>query len=184
MKTKALRTRLGLTQKELSEILGAHPMTISRWERGVLEPTPHHKRLLRALSDAAERGLHVSGAQGRGRAVGGKKRDPVRFLSEVLASAYARPEIDLGTLSATNRFAGRVIEIARGDVMSKVVIALSPDARPDARPDMRRDMRRDLRPDLRIGAVITTDSVDRLGLEIGSRAIAIIKATEVIVGSG
>jgi molybdopterin-binding protein len=35
---------------------------------------------------------------------------------------------------------------------------------------------------LRMGAVITTDSVDRLGLDLDSRAIAIIKATEVIVG--
>jgi len=30
--------------------------------------------------------------------------------------------------------------------------------------------------------VITTDSVDSPGLDLGSRAIAIIKATEVIVG--
>ena len=38
--------------------------------------------------------------------------------------------------------------------------------------------------DVRIGAVITTDSVDRLGLEIGSPAVAIVKATEVIVAGG
>jgi len=56
------------------------------------------------------------------------------------------------------------VEIARGDVMSKVVIELAPK--------------------LRIGAVITTDSVDRLRLEVGSRATAIIKATEVIVAGG
>jgi molybdopterin-binding protein len=37
---------------------------------------------------------------------------------------------------------------------------------------------------VRIGAVITTDSVDRLRLEVGSRAVAIIKASEVIVARG
>ena len=84
------------------------------------------------------------------------------MLSELLSRAYARPELNLGTLSATNRFPGRIVELARGDVMSKVVIEVAPA--------------------LRIGAVITTDSVERMGLAVGSSAIAIIKATEVIVG--
>jgi molybdopterin-binding protein len=57
-----------------------------------------------------------------------------------------------------------VVEIARGDVMSKVVVEVAPG--------------------VRIGAVITSDSVDRLRLEVGSRAVAIIKATEVILGGG
>ncbi|TAJ05083.1 MAG: hypothetical protein EPO68_16670 [Planctomycetota bacterium] len=57
-----------------------------------------------------------------------------------------------------------MVQVARGDVMSKVVIEVSPE--------------------VRIGAVITTDSVDRLHLEVGAQAVAIIKATEVIVGRG
>lgn len=154
MKSKSMRARLGLSQKDLAELLGAHPMTVSRWERGVLEPSAHQKRILRALSRAADQGVQATR----------KTRDPVRFLAEVLSSAYAQPEIDLGTLSATNRFPGRIVEVVRGDVMSKVVIEITPR--------------------IRIGAVITTDSVERLGLEVGSRAIAIIKATEVIVGGG
>lgn len=153
---KSLRARLNLTQKELGELVGAHAMTVSKWERGVLEPGAHQRRILGALGDAAEAGLRAPPL------ARGKKRDPVRFLSAALGHGQRTAEIDLGTLSATNRFSGRVVEIARGDVMSKVVVEVSPE--------------------VRVGAVITTDSVDRLRLAIGTRAVAIIKATEVIVG--
>lgn len=154
---KNIRTRLNLTQKELGDIVGAHTMTVSKWERGVLQPSAHQLRILNALGDAAESGLRAPTV------ARGKKRDAVGFLSAALSHGRGPAEIDLGTLSATNRFTGRIVEIARGDVMSKVVVEVSPN--------------------VRIGAVITTDSVDRLRLAIGSRAVAIIKATEVIVGS-
>jgi molybdopterin-binding protein len=155
---KSLRVRLDLSQKQLGELLGVHVMTVSKWERGVLEPNEHQKRILRALGDAAAAGLRASPP------AKGRKHDPIRFLTAALSHAQGGAQIDLGTLSATNRFPGRVVEVARGDVMSKVVIEVSAD--------------------VRIGAVITTDSVDRLHLEVGSRAVAIIKATEVIVGGG
>jgi molybdopterin-binding protein len=153
---KNLRSRLRVTQKELGELVGAHAMTVSKWERGVLEPSAHQRRLLQALTGAAEAGLRPAPVKR------GRKRDAVGFLSAALRHGQRAAQIDLGTLSATNRFAGRIVEIARGDVMSKVVVEVSPQ--------------------VRIGAVITTDSVDRLQLAIGSRAVAIIKATEVIVG--
>lgn len=156
--TRKLRQRLALSQAQLAELLGVHVMTVSKWERGLARPNPHQKGLIAALSGAAEKGLSAT-PPARGR-----RRDPVRFLATALSSAYGAPRIDLGTLSATNRFPGRIVEIARGDVMTKVVIEVVPE--------------------VRIGAVITTDSVDRLGLEVGSRAFAIIKATEVIVGGG
>jgi molybdopterin-binding protein len=155
---KSLRERLNLSQRELGELLGVHVMTVSKWERGVLSPTDHQKRILRALAAGAENGLRAS-PDGKGR-----KHDPIRFLAAALTQAGGGPQIDLGALSASNRFPGRIVEIARGDVMSKVVIEVTKD--------------------VRIGSVITTDSVDRLQLEVGSRAIAIIKATEVIIGKG
>jgi len=151
---RPVREKLGLSQKELAELLGTHAMTVSKWERGVLQPSEHHRRILRAMAAAADRGSLPG--------VANRKRDPVRFLSDLLARAHATPELGLGTLSATNRFQGTVVELKRGDVMSKVVVEVAPE--------------------IRIGAVITTDSVDRLGLEVGARAIAIIKATEVILG--
>lgn len=146
-----LRQRLGLSQAAFAKLLGVHAMTVSKWERGVAKPAAHQQRILKALARAPER---PKGAKA--------VTDPLRLLSELLGDAYAQPEINLGTLSATNRFAGRVVELAKGDVMSKVVIELPQG--------------------VRIGAVITTDSVERLGLSVGSKAFAIIKATEVIVG--
>src|SRR5262245_20745874 len=129
-------------------------MTVSKWERKKSEPGEHHRRLLQAFARAAERGARFDGEEAG--------QDPVRFLAHVLDQAYREPKIELGTLSATNRFPGRVVQVSRGDVMCKVVVEVTPE--------------------IRIGAVITTDSVERLRLEIGSRAVAIIKATEVIVG--
>ena len=151
---KPLRRALGLSQADLARLLGAHPMTVSKWERGIGAPGEHHGRLLAAFARAAERGVRFE----RGAA----QRDPARVLAEVLDAAYREPELDLGALSATNRFPGRVVQLARGDVMSKVVIEVAPA--------------------IRIGSVITTDSVDRLGLAVGVGAVAIIKATEVLVG--
>ena len=151
---KALRARLGLSQGELADLLGVHAMTVSKWERGKAQPAVHQKRLLKSFTAAAERGIRAP--------VRGKRPDSVRFLADLLAHAEKRPEIDLGALSATNSFAGRVVELVRGDVVTKVVVEIGPG--------------------IRMGSVITTDSVDRLRLRKGAHASAIIKATEVIVG--
>lgn len=49
---KHLREKqLVLTQRELADILNVEPVTISRWERGVVEPKPRHLRALAKLAD-------------------------------------------------------------------------------------------------------------------------------------
>lgn len=154
MNPKRLRERLGLSQAGLAALVGSHAMTVSKWERSVAAPAAPQERTLRALAKAGERGWKAEDAAVR--------RDPARALADAFEAAYREPELDLGALSATNRFPGRVVELKRGDVMSKLVIEVAPG--------------------VRIGSVITTDSVERLGLAVGGRAVAIIKATEVIVG--
>jgi molybdopterin-binding protein len=160
MDVRRLRRRLGLSQRGLAELLGSHAMTVSKWERGVLQPGPRHERLLLAFAQAANRGARFE--------AGREPADPVRFLAELLGQAYratpAGPDVDLGALSASNVLPGRIVDLARGDVMCKLVIEVAPG--------------------IRIGSVITRDSVERLGLGVGSPAVAIIKATEVIVGKG
>jgi molybdopterin-binding protein len=66
-------------------------------------------------------------------------------------------------LSARNQFPGRVVSIRAGAVMSEVVI--------------------DIGGGHRIVSLISTSSVKRLKLKKGSPAVAVIKATEVIVST-
>lgn len=51
----AREKHLSFTQKELGERMGVDAMTVSRWERGIVEPRPRH---LRKLSEMT--GLPVS----------------------------------------------------------------------------------------------------------------------------
>ena len=64
-------------------------------------------------------------------------------------------------LSATNQIAGVVSEIIDGAVNAEIII--------DANGD-------------KISAIITKKSVQNLGLKVGDKVLAVIKATQIIVG--
>jgi len=49
----AVRGRLGLSQVQFAQLMGVHPLTVSRWERGLLEPTPHQRAFLGSFNSAA-----------------------------------------------------------------------------------------------------------------------------------
>jgi len=66
-------------------------------------------------------------------------------------------------LSARNQFKGKVVSIKRGGVMAEVVI--------------------DIGGGNQIVSLISTSSAKRLGLKKGKTAVAVIKATEVIVST-
>lgn len=51
----ALRQALGLTQKSLGEHLGVDKLTVSRWERGTIRPSPDSLRALEKLRKHAVR---------------------------------------------------------------------------------------------------------------------------------
>ncbi|MDH4226213.1 MAG: TOBE domain-containing protein [Deltaproteobacteria bacterium] len=61
-------------------------------------------------------------------------------------------------LSGRNQLPGEVVEIKKGDVVSEVVIKAGEHL---------------------IAGVITTTSVENMGLKVGDRVTALIKATEV-----
>jgi putative transcriptional regulator len=50
---RALRQDLGLTQGELALILGAHQITVSKWERGHTAPRGLQRELLALLEEVA-----------------------------------------------------------------------------------------------------------------------------------
>lgn len=52
---KQVRKQLGLTQAQLAQLLGVHALTVSKWERGVGSPTPHHAALLDSFAAATKK---------------------------------------------------------------------------------------------------------------------------------
>ncbi len=50
---KQIREALGLTQVQLAQLMGLHPITVSKWERGESEPTPYQVNLLNHFREGA-----------------------------------------------------------------------------------------------------------------------------------
>ena len=50
---RRIRDGIGLTQSQLGELLGVHPLTVSKWERGLLSPNKHQEQLLQSFRAAA-----------------------------------------------------------------------------------------------------------------------------------
>ena len=124
-------------------------MTVSKWERGVLQPTGFQRSILSALAAAS---------------FGSDRRGPARDLAALLNQAFIEiTEVDGMKLSASNQFKGRVVQLDEGPVTTRVIIEIAPK--------------------VVITSLITTASVRRLGLRVGKPAVAIIKATEVIIGA-
>lgn len=78
------------------------------------------------------------------------------------SSVIVMVDVDSSKVSARNCVAGTVSSVAKGAVNSEVVIKAAGGAE--------------------IVAIVTNDSVDRLGLASGTAASAIFKASSVIVG--
>lgn len=57
MTPKEIRTLrqelLHLTQPQFGQLFGVHPMTVSKWERGQLEPNPYQTTLMEEFKKAA-----------------------------------------------------------------------------------------------------------------------------------
>lgn len=50
---REIRKRLRLSQAEFGQLVGAHCMTVSKWERGVLEPSTYQVALIERFRIAA-----------------------------------------------------------------------------------------------------------------------------------
>lgn len=66
-------------------------------------------------------------------------------------------------ISAKNQFKGKITKIIKGAVNAELAIELAPG--------------------ITVSAIITNSSVEALGLELGQTAYAVIKASNVMVGT-
>src|SRR5262249_37656578 len=90
--------------------------TVSKWERGVLEPSRHQGALLRALA----------APPGRGTSHG----THVARLAQALNRAFIEVvEVENMKLSASNSLRGKVVELDMGPVSSRVVVEIAPSVR-------------------------------------------------------
>ncbi|WP_019136582.1 TOBE domain-containing protein [Cellulomonas massiliensis] len=82
-------------------------------------------------------------------------------LAAVAVERARRPDDpDAGTTSARNRFAGLVTRVTADTVMAQVELQCGP---------------------FRVVSLMSSEAVRELGLEVGSRAVAVVKATTVVV---
>lgn len=70
--------------------------------------------------------------------------------------------MSIHAINARNQFHARVREIVRGDVVSEIDVETASGI---------------------VTSVITTRSVDELGLQVGSEVVALVKATEVSIAT-
>lgn len=85
---KSVREDLGLSQAQLAALIGVHDQTVSKWERGILEPTSYQQALLHALRAGHRKAPRMIVADWL------KTNGPLATLAMLLATAY-----DLGPLT-------------------------------------------------------------------------------------
>jgi molybdopterin-binding protein len=100
---------------------------------------------------------------------GGHHRIPLEALSEFIPQASESPRAaahaGTGRISGRNQLSGTVLEVVIEGLLAKVVLAIGAE-----------------RNSQRITAIITADAVRELALKPGDQALALIKATEVMIG--
>ncbi len=90
---------------------------------------------------------------------GGHHRVPVDALDEFLPTAVAHTGAT--RISGRNQLLGSIVEVKIEGLLAKVVLAVG---------------------NQRVTAIITADAVRELALKPGDEAVALIKATEVMIG--
>jgi molybdopterin-binding protein len=90
---------------------------------------------------------------------GGHHRIPLAALKEFLPDGEINPSV--ARISGRNQLLGSIVEVTVDGLLAKVVLAVG---------------------DQKVTAIITADAVRELGLKAGEPAVALIKATEVMIG--
>lgn len=59
---RQVREGLGLTQEQFAQLLGVHTLTVSKWERGVLTPSPYQETLIQSFAKARQQAAAAGNA--------------------------------------------------------------------------------------------------------------------------
>lgn len=84
-----------------------------------------------------------------------------RFTKSLLDRWLGKKTSGAGDVSGQNKLVGRVTEIKRDAILAQIDVDIGVH---------------------KITAVITRDALDELGLRVGDTAIALVKATEIMIG--
>jgi molybdopterin-binding protein len=122
---------------------------------GLLTPRQAAERL--GISYPAMKHWILAGRIRTVKTPGGHHRVPLESLSEFLPNAA---QTGSARISGRNQLSGTVVEIVIDGLLAKVVLAIGAQ---------------------RVTAIITADAVRDLGLKPGDTAVALIKATEVMI---
>jgi molybdopterin-binding protein len=121
--------------------------------------TPRQAAEKLGISYAALKHWILSGRIRTIKTPGGHHRIPIDALDEFLPPVAAHP--GTARISGRNQLAGTVLEVTIEGLLAKIVIAIGKQ---------------------RITAIITSDAARELALKPGDQALALIKATEVMIG--
>ena len=145
-----------LTRAQVAERLGVTSKTLYTWEKeGKIEPPERDWRGWRAYTEAQVEALSLKLYPNK------REKTPVEIIKPSPSSGKPRNELPALDISARNRLMGIIKSIEIEGVMAEVVL--------------------DLGAGNEIVSVITRSSIERLGLEVGSEAVALVKATEVML---
>lgn len=53
------RRGLEASQLDMAQLLGVHPMTVSKWERGIAEPSAYQLRQIRLMASEKNAGINA-----------------------------------------------------------------------------------------------------------------------------
>ncbi len=94
------------------------------------------------------------------RSAGGQRLVPLSEITRLLSERRSATQEAPVAQSARNRFPGIVTRIQRNDPIAVVEICAGPH---------------------RVVSIMTAEAVDELGLEVGSEAVGVVKATNVVI---
>ena len=144
------------TRAQVAERLGVTSKTLYTWEKeGKIESPERDWRGWRVYTEAQVEALSRKLYPNK------HEKAPVEIIKPPPNSGKLRNELPALDISARNRLMGIVKSIEIEGVMAEVVL--------------------DLGAGNEIVSVITRFSIERLGLEVGSEAVALVKATEVML---